>query len=133
MPHKRRKHSKRTKNTNKDFENRKKSSEIVTGTWSWEGDEITFFVDSNNTSYKTYFGIGQGGSLKNQQGFADSNNNGIYDPGVDLFVGTGTHTGLISDPGSSGPFTADTGTGLAKGFKGEVLAGTIQNAGYWFL
>jgi hypothetical protein len=111
----------------------KKKKDLITGSWNWDGgDTITFHVNSGNAPYKTYFGVGQGGSLRNQQGYADSNYNGIYEPDLDLYVGNGLHTPLITNPGDTGPFTANTKTGLAQGFKGQELAGTIEGAGFWF-
>ena len=63
-------------------------------------------------------------------GFRDSNQNGIYDQGVDPQVGTGTANSLVTSPRFSGTFQTD---GIAwKGFSGSTQVATGESIVSWF-
>jgi len=111
------------------------SVDIVTGTWTWDGSEVvTGEVTSNNTPYKTYFGLIEesGGDQPGFSGYADSNRNGIYDAGLDLYVGNATLSPIATSAVFSGTWDADKKTGIANGYSGSNLVATADGVGFWF-
>ena len=107
----------------------------VTGRWSIGGwDYVILSVNSNNTPAKTYFGVIEGANGDAFSGYSDSNNNGIFDSGIDAYVGSASLTTYAyNGTGNSGIFTANRTTGSADGYIGNTLVGTAQGLGFWFL
>ena len=109
--------------------------DTITGRWSiGGGDYVILSVNSNNTPAKTYFGVIEGANGDAFSGYSDSNNNGIFDSGIDAYVGSASLTTYAyNGTGNSGTFTANRTTGSADGYIGNTLVGTAQGLGFWFL
>ena len=113
----------------------KRSVDIVTGTWTWDGSEVvTGEVTSNNAPYRTYFGLIEesGGDQPRFSGYAYSNRNGIYDAGLDLYVGSATLSPIATSAVFSGTWDANKKTGIANGYSGSNLVATADGIGFWF-
>jgi len=108
--------------------------DIVTGTWSLNGDDVVILsVTSNNTPYKTYFGVvGDYTGRGDFGGYADSNRNGRYDAGVDIYVGGASLSVYDNTSASRGTFDASRSTGVGNGYVGNTLVGVADGAGFWF-
>jgi hypothetical protein len=111
------------------------SRDVITGRWSIGGDDyVTLTVNSNNTTFKTYFGVLEGRNGNTFSGYADSNKNGIFESGIDTYVGSASLRGYgYNGTANSGTFTANRTTGRADGYIGNTLVGTAEGLGFWFL
>jgi hypothetical protein len=116
----------------------RQKKDLITGNWSWDGnDVVTGRITSGSAPYKTYFGvINEGNGLSfSFDGYGDKNRNGIFEPGIDVFVGTATGTiteSFSQSPIYSGTFEASKITGFASGFSNGTFLGSAQGVGYWF-
>lgn len=113
----------------------KNGKDLVTGRWTWDGsDVVTGEVTSNNAPYKTYFGLIEESESDQPRfsGYADSNRNGIYDAGLDLYVGSATLSPIATSAVFSGTWDANKKTGIAKGYSGSNLVATADGVGFWF-
>lgn len=111
------------------------SKDLVTGNWIWDGgDVVTGEVRSNNAPYKTYFGLieDSGSDQPRFSGYADSNGNGIYDAGLDLYVGSATLSPIATSAVFSGTWDANKNTGVANGYSSSNLVATADGVGFWF-
>ena len=87
----------------------------ITGNWSTEdGILLTFEVTSNNTRSQRYFAVADMNSFNgshpvNYRSYADTNSNGVFDAGVDMYTATASVASWDGIPRYIGTFRAESG------------------------